>query len=301
MISVIVCSKHNQLQHSFVENVATTIGTEYELIHIDNSTNKYSIFSAYNEGFRRSQYPYLCFVHEDVLFHVNNWGERIINHLQQPNIGIIGLAGGPVVTRVPVSWTATMGCVHIIQSDHKGIKPTKVVTRPRHYNKPRRDVVILDGVFLCMNRSLMEKLKFDESLKGFHGYDYDICIQSAVAGYTNCVIYDVPIEHFSRGWRDKTYYKNLILIFKKWQHKLPIIGYGVPKKRFYAVKRIERRYLMDFLNKLVTRGFTDDEIIEELTFFSNQIGSGKLQRSTRFMRLQIFLVRLFNKKEVDLT
>jgi hypothetical protein len=44
------------LAPDFVKNIADTIGTEYELVHIDNSDTKYSILEAYNEGIRLSKY-----------------------------------------------------------------------------------------------------------------------------------------------------------------------------------------------------------------------------------------------------
>ena len=54
------------LAPDFVKNIANTIGTEYELVHIDNSDPKYSIYEAYNEGVKLSKYDNLCFLHEDV-------------------------------------------------------------------------------------------------------------------------------------------------------------------------------------------------------------------------------------------
>jgi hypothetical protein len=46
---------------------------------------------------------------------------------------------------------------------------------------------------MCMRRELMQNIRFDETFNSFHGYDYDISIQSIVAGYTNYTIYDIKI------------------------------------------------------------------------------------------------------------
>ena len=46
---------------------------------------------------------------------------------------------------------------------------------------------------MCMRRELMQNIRFDETFNGFHAYDYDISIQSIVAGYTNYTIYDIKI------------------------------------------------------------------------------------------------------------
>ncbi len=40
-----------------------------------------------------AKYPYLFFVHEDVKFHLQNWGGVIENKLREPDCGVIGFAG----------------------------------------------------------------------------------------------------------------------------------------------------------------------------------------------------------------
>jgi len=147
-------------------------------------------------------------------FHSKNWGEKIIKHLQQPNVGICGLAGRDFVPRVPASWKVNLPSVNIIQSDKTGKKHSKTRFKPKGFKLERRPVILLDGVLLCMKRELMDRIKFDEKLNGFHGYDFDICIQSTVQGYENYVMYDIVLEHFSRGNPDASYYRNLINIFK---------------------------------------------------------------------------------------
>jgi hypothetical protein len=78
-----------------------------------------------------------------------------------------------------------MPSLNIIQSDKSGKKETKKMKEPENYNQPRRSVILLDGVMLSMSRELMMKIKFDESLEGFHGYDLDISIKSTIIGCTN--------------------------------------------------------------------------------------------------------------------
>lgn len=70
-----------------------TIGIEYELIIIDNSQNNHSIFSAYNEGVKRAKYPYLCFMHDDILYLPRLGVKKLIDHFQQEETGIIGVLG----------------------------------------------------------------------------------------------------------------------------------------------------------------------------------------------------------------
>jgi len=292
MLSIIVCSRNKNLPKDFVDNILNTVGVVYEIISIDNSENQYSIFSAYNIGFAKSKYPYICFVHEDVFFHTTNWGEKVIAHLQNPNTGIIGLAGAGIVTRVPASWSSLLSLSeNIIQSDRSGKKETEIFRLPLNYNKSVRSVILLDGVFMCMRRELMEKIHFDETLNGFHGYDFDISIQSTVKGYVNNVIYDIVLEHFSRGKTDKLYYKNLITVFKKWESFLPVSLNNSSEKMLSEITKNEDYNLQRLIKKMVRKGFKSCEIIEEVTYFADITD---YRKSVRNLEVRIFLIRLFN-------
>ena len=77
MLSLIICSRTPRISEELEKNIAETIGCEYELVVIDNSKNKYSIFSAYNEGVRRSKGDVLCFMHDDILYKTNGWGTKV--------------------------------------------------------------------------------------------------------------------------------------------------------------------------------------------------------------------------------
>ena len=83
MISLIICSKYDHLSDNLIRNIDQTIGTEYEIVHIDNSQHQYSIFSAYNEGVRRAKGNVLCFMHEDLHFHTDKWGAKVQEALER--------------------------------------------------------------------------------------------------------------------------------------------------------------------------------------------------------------------------
>jgi len=292
MISIIVCSRNKTLPKHFIDNIKETVGIDYEIICIDNSESRYSIFSAYNNGITKSKYPYLCFVHEDVLFHSKNWGVKVIDHLQQPKTGIIGLAGGDLVTRIPASWSTLISMSeNIIKSDKTGKKPTVIARNPTDYNKSRRSAILLDGVFMCMRRKLFDQIQFDEKFSGFHGYDFDISIQSTLAGFNNYVIYDVDLEHFSRGKTDGTYFRNLIAVFKKWEKYLPLTGKNISPEDSHKIAEIEKRKLLQLTKKMVRKGFSMKEIIEKTTYYADLISYLKAARN---LKIRIFFIRLFN-------
>lgn len=99
MISVIICSRQSDITSEQRRNILDTVGCECELVIIDNSGKRYSIFSAYNEGVRKSKGDILCFVHDDVEFVSANWGEKIIGHFDDKSIGIVGFAGSHMLSK----------------------------------------------------------------------------------------------------------------------------------------------------------------------------------------------------------
>ena len=292
MLSIIICSRNKVLSKELTENIKVTVGVDYEIIYIDNSENKYSIFAAYNLGITQSKYPYLCFVHEDVFFHTSDWGEKVISHLQDTKTGIIGVAGSDLVTRIPASWANMISQGHnIILTDNARKKPTEIILLPKNYNLSKRSSIILDGLFMCMRKDLTNKIHFDENLKGFHGYDYDISLQSIMVGYTNYVIYDIKLEHFSGGKTSILYFRNLISIFKKWENNLPIIGDNVTLEERLEIPEIERKKLYQLTKKMVRKGFGIEEIKTEVSYYANMIS---FKRARQFLSIRIFLIRLFN-------
>ena len=259
MISIIICSKHKELKQDFISNLEKTVGVRFELIHIDNSEGKYSIFEAYNTGIFQSKFPFLCFVHEDVLFHTKNWGEKLIAHLSIPETGIVGIAGSDMVTRVPSSWAASGKKMHLIQSQ-KGKKESREIKVPEGFHGKSKDVILLDGVFLSMRKEITEKVKFSTYLKGFHGYDLDISLQSVSEGYVNKVAYNILLEHFSKGKKNATYYRNLIAIFTHWQQLLPRFIHREPSPS--DLLNLEDKKLNNLVFRLIRRGFGLNETIQ---------------------------------------
>lgn len=101
MISIIICSRKADISRELKDNIAATIGCEYELCVIDNSRNDYNIFTAYNEGVRRAKGDILCFMHEDILFHSEKWGtiveEFFLEHAEAGLLGVIGGSLSPIL------------------------------------------------------------------------------------------------------------------------------------------------------------------------------------------------------------
>lgn len=285
MLSIIICSKFAELSSILTANIHETVGVDYEIIHIDNSQSTHSIFSAYNLGVTKSKFPYLCFVHEDVFFRSSDWGLNIIEHLQTPQVGLIGLAGGCLASRIPASWSTHGLKMNLIQS---GKGKSSYIRTPNQPESTREEVVLLDGVFLASTKENFQFLQFDENFSGFHAYDYDICMQAKANNLRNYVVYDILLEHFSAGSHNTDYYKNLLLVYKKWINQLPFSCTHLSEAE---TKLIEKKKLKKLIRKLGIRNFTYSEIKQELDYFATITDN---QKVLTWFGFKLFFARLFN-------
>lgn len=92
MISLIICARTGNVSDTLLNNVESTIGCDHEWVVIDNSRHQYNIFQAYNIGVARAKGDILCFMHDDILYHTNNWGTKIEDLFMDDSIGQVGAA-----------------------------------------------------------------------------------------------------------------------------------------------------------------------------------------------------------------
>lgn len=221
MISVVVCSRSQTISNNLFKNIRETIGCNYELIIIDNSKNKYSIFDAYNMGIDKSKGEFLCFIHDDIFIHTNCWGKVLLNIFQEDNnIGLIGVAGAKLKTKIPSAWwdcPEDFKAINIIQHfKHK----EKEIWNFGFENKQKIEVVAIDGVFMAMRKKM--GIHFDSKMINFHNYDLNISFECFKMGHKIIVTNEILIEHFSKGTINDSWIQSTYAIHRLYKNILPI-------------------------------------------------------------------------------
>lgn len=197
MISIIVSSYKEEYFSNFKNSLKSTIGVPYELIKIENQ-NKFSLSEAYNIGGEKAQFEILLFVHEDVIFISENWGQSLLKLFEEnQKLGIVGVAGSLKKSSLPTGWgtgTSEFDRINLIQvTDNKGKTHTT-----RKANESAEHIKVLDGVFIATPKIIWKKFKFDESVSGFHVYDIDFSLR-VTQYYTGLISYEILLKHFSLG------------------------------------------------------------------------------------------------------
>jgi glycosyltransferase involved in cell wall biosynthesis len=200
------------------------VGCDYELVVIDNSENKYSIFEAYNLGIERSKGGYLCFVHDDILFHTENWGQIVENIFESDTtIGLLGIAGAKSKTKMPSAWWDCLGdqiAISIIQ--HSKIKGKEIEKLIYGFEEgiTEVEVVFIDGVFMAMRKD--NRIRFNNFITGFHNYDLNISLEYKKYNYKILVTNKILIEHFSIGNINQEWITSAFEFHNIYKNSLPL-------------------------------------------------------------------------------
>lgn len=223
MISLIICSRHANVDPELEKNIAATIGVTYEIIRIDNSMGKYGICAAYNHGAKQSKYDILCFMHDDIRYHSSGWGQIAFEAVAVSGAGVAGVAGSVIRTGVPSPWwvsnfynASQYQRSNLLQ--YRGQTNTTQQETINPNNEKLSLVTLLDGVWLCCKKAVWEDIKFDEvNLPGFHFYDLDFCFAAGNRGYHSYVLYNILIEHRSAGSLGRDWLTAADRFYKKWK------------------------------------------------------------------------------------
>ena len=183
MLSIIICSVSPEKLKKAKDCIDATIGVEHEFIVIDNNVRKWPLTRAYNEGAKMARFPYLLFVHEDVIFHACGWGNFVIDKLREQDCGVVGYAGTKVMSGSYSGWCQDGDWNVLLLWQGTAAGRTELRASGVTLEHPFEEVVALDGLAMFMRRDLWEEFRFnEESLTGFHCYDVDFTPRVASSG-----------------------------------------------------------------------------------------------------------------------
>ena len=232
MISIIICCRQHYITEEQRQSIESSIGTPHEIIVIDNSSNHHTIFSAYNEGVKRSQYEILCFMHDDTLCHQQNWGQILCGYFENPQIGLVGISGALYLSSLPAPWWSISNssfdfqciaqCVRDTNRKDRSISRQSVIPVQEPLSG-YTDGVVCDGILLAIPKFLFRKIRFDENTySGFHFYDLDISMQVRTQGYRSIASYQLGIEHISNPTGlNASWISESKKFYQKWNFHLP--------------------------------------------------------------------------------
>ena len=199
----------------------------YPFRYARNAANV-GLISALNQGARLASGETLCFIHNDTEMREPAWLERLEAALGDGRrIGLAGLYGARRVRRGGRYVGRTI--VHCLEGG-PGMRAPVV------------EVAAVDGVCLCLRRSLLDEIGgFDEGYGFFHGYDRDLSFAVRERGLA-CAVVDASFVHWGGGTRtgewapvaaaeDLEQRRQAMARFaRKWRRRLPSDVRGLPER-----------------------------------------------------------------------
>ena len=189
-----------------------------EVIEKVNNGDK-SLSQVYNEIIDESSKDIIILCHDDIYFDTKNWGKKLLNHFNNTDFSILGVAG---TTDLPVTgrwWDDKSKMVGIVNHEYEGKKWESKYSKS--WGDEIMEVVLIDGLFISLDKKKLKK-KFDSSVDGFHFYDVTFSVENFLSGAKLGVISNIRLTHKSIGMTNESWEQNRSLFVKKFESHLPI-------------------------------------------------------------------------------
>lgn len=146
--------------------------------------------NAINEGLKyRGKDEFCIKMDNDVVFHKMNWIEEMQDCIERmPLIGILGLKRKDVCESVYALDTNQRS--KLIEVPHQPGQNWYVVEECKH----------VMGTCTMLNPVLLDKIGYFYQMGGLYGFDDSLlCVRSALAGFKNCFMHGISIDHIDPG------------------------------------------------------------------------------------------------------
>ena len=218
VVSVVISTRNiddEYLKH--VEKMFSHPKTEI-LIYENDGVN--SLTEIYNIGLKESKNDIVVFMHDDLILETPNMTPKIVKLFEKhPNYGIIGIAGTDNLTS-GMWWQNRQNMFGVVGHIHEGKRHVNHYSKGV-FNDVLKDVVIVDGLFFMVRKSLLKK-EFNEEFKGFHFYDISFCVENFLEEVKIGLTTKFGVTHKSVGATNKQWEKNKLFFEALYGYKLPL-------------------------------------------------------------------------------
>ena len=255
MISVVYCTRETNPQHTADIMKSSGLPKQIEVIEIVN--NGEALTKAYNRGLKLASNDIVVFMHDDIEFENNGWGNKLIKHFDNnPEFGILGLAGTTDLPETGRWWDDRSKMVGIVNHKHEGKKWESRYSKS--WNNDLTEVVVVDGLFFAVHKKRIKHV-FDENIDGFHFYEVDFVVSNYLSGVKVGVMYNIRVTHRSIGATNEQWESNRKQFVEKHKDSLP--AKFIPD--FYRIKDNGSQNLKPSI-KVIVQSFGNVETFKSL-------------------------------------
>jgi hypothetical protein len=189
-------------------------------ILIYENDGQMSLTQVYNKGLKESVNDIVIFMHDDLILETSNMTPKIVKLFEKhPEYGIIGIAGTDKLTS-GMWWQNRENMFGVVGHINEGKRHVNHYSKGV-FNDVLKDVVIVDGLFFMVRKSLIKK-EFNEQFEGFHFYDISFCVENYLEGVKIGLTTKFGVTHKSIGMTNKQWEKNKLLFEALFEKRLPL-------------------------------------------------------------------------------
>jgi len=218
VVSVVISTKKIDLNYyDHVKRMFSHPNTEILMYENDGQM---SLTQVYNKGLKESVNDIVVFMHDDLILETSNMTPKIVKLFEKhPDYGIIGIAGTDKLTS-GMWWQNRENMFGVVGHIHEGKRHVNHYSKGV-FNDVLKDVVIVDGLFFIVRKSLLKK-EFNEQFEGFHFYDISFCVENQFEGVKIGLTTKFGVTHKSVGITNKQWEKNKLLFEALFEKRLPL-------------------------------------------------------------------------------
>jgi hypothetical protein len=218
VVSVVISTrKIDSTYYDHIKRMFSHPNTEILMYENDGQT---SLTQVYNKGLKESINDIVVFMHDDLILETSNMTPKIVKLFEKhPEYGIIGIAGTDKLTS-GMWWQNRENMFGVVGHIHEGKRHVNHYSKGV-FNDVLKDVVIVDGLFFMVRKSLLKK-EFNEQFEGFHFYDISFCVENQFEGVKIGLTTKFGVTHKSVGITNKQWEKNKLLFEALFEKRLPL-------------------------------------------------------------------------------
>jgi hypothetical protein len=217
MVSVVISTR--KIDDEYLKHVEKMFSHPKTEILIYENDGEMSLTQVYNKGLKESVNDIVIFMHDDLILETSNMTPKIVKLFEKhPEYGIIGIAGTDKLTS-GMWWQNRENMFGVVGHIHEGKRHVNHYSKGV-FNDVLKDVVIVDGLFFMVRKSLLKK-EFNEQFEGFHFYDISFCVENQFEGVKIGLTTKFGVTHKSVGITNKQWEKNKLLFEALFEKQLP--------------------------------------------------------------------------------
>ncbi len=274
---VVIFSSHlpEEENQRFIDHIHYTIGVKHKVVCYPNP-NQFSLSEVYNDALKNhcTDDCIIVFCHNDIVIKTKNWGKILLNHYNNTDYSIIGVAGSTFIPASGVWWEDRSKMYGVVEHTNGVSEWVSEYSNIYHGVKP---TVMIDGVFMSADPGRI-RAHFNENYGKFHFYDLSFCVDNYLENCNIGVTTSITVLHKSIGQTNQSWEDNRKKFINEYQ--LPIRHVSEDKLRVL----ICCQYFKNYTGSEVSNYELSRELVKlgcDVTIISTMIGDPLLSKARK--------------------